>query len=66
LGVEVLDAVDQLRAAAGRADQRLRIVLLLDRNQSHISREYPNGRDLTTLIRPFSVGRIHRTLQGLN
>lgn len=65
LGVGILDAVDQLRAAADRADQRLRVVLLLDRNQSHLCRDYPNGTNLATLIRPFSVGRIHRTLQGL-
>jgi CheY-like chemotaxis protein len=65
LGVGVLDAVDQIRAAADRADQRLRVVLLLDRNQSHITKQYPNGPDLATLIRPFSVGRIHRTLQEL-
>jgi CheY-like chemotaxis protein len=65
LGVGVLDAVDQIRAAADRADQRLRVVLLLDRDQSHITKEYPNGPNLATLIRPFSVGRIHRTLQEL-
>ena len=65
LGVGVLDSVDQIRAAADRADQRLRVVLLLDRNQNHLSQEYPNGQNLATLIRPFSVGRIHRTLQEL-
>lgn len=65
LGVGVLDSVDQLRSAAERADQRLRIVLLLDPKQDHLQKDYPDCQDLATLVRPFSVGRIHRTLMSL-
>lgn len=65
LGVGVLDKVDELRSAAKRAEQRLRLVLLLDPKQNHLEREYRSDPDVKALVRPFSVGRIHRTLQSM-
>ena len=65
LGVGVLDKVDELRSAAKRAEQRLKIVILLDTKQSHLEREYRADPDVKALVRPFSVGRIHRTLQAM-
>ena len=65
LGIGVLDKVDELRSAAKRAEQRLKIVILLDTKQSHLEREYRADPDVKALVRPFSVGRIHRTLQAM-
>lgn len=65
LGVGVLDLVDELRDASKRSGQRLRLVLLLDAKQAHLERDYRDEADVKALVRPFSVGRIHRTLQAM-
>lgn len=65
LGVGVLDQMDELRSLAKRAEQPLRIVLLLDGKQTHLEKEYRADQDVKVLVRPFSVGRIHRTLQSM-